>query len=63
MAVDNESTFKTGNKELNVIHDGEVVWLTFYEDNQCVRKEILNAELSRDRIESALIAHGVETAQ
>ena len=59
--LENEHTFKHENKELNIVYDGEVAWLTFYEDGKCVRKAILNAELSQDKIADALREHGVET--
>lgn len=56
-----ENTFKVENRELNVIYDGEVVWFTHYLDNKAVKKEILNAELSKDRIAGVLQDYGVET--
>lgn len=59
--LENEHTFKHENKELNVIYDGEVAWLTFYEDGKAVGKWILNVELSKDKIAEALREHGVET--
>jgi hypothetical protein len=60
--LDNEHTFKKDNRELNVVYDGELVWMTFYVNGKAEGKAIWHAEDSKSKIMEALQNHGVETA-
>lgn len=61
-----ENTFKnekTG-RELNVIYDGELAWLTFYDEHgKCYSKATWHTDYSKDKIEAALRQHNADIDQ